>query len=81
MSVRCQAEVGFCCWPCKCPESAAPRPARCSWCFGKFMHNHTPVAVQDVGGERAMHKACAEAWRAQHKSVWPARVVRAPREE
>lgn len=45
------------------------------------MRNHTPVAVQDVGGERAMHKACAEAFASQKKKVWPARAVRTPREE
>lgn len=54
---------------------------RCSWCFGKFQHNHTPQKVQDVSGIRWMHKSCKEAWEGQHKLVWPARAVYSPREE
>lgn len=48
------------------------KPLRCSWCFGKFMHNHRPKAVQEADGStRYMHNSCAQAYKDQSKLVWP----------
>jgi hypothetical protein len=53
------------------------KPTRCSWCFGKFMHNHRPKQVIEQDGTiRWMHNSCHSAWKTEHTPhKWPAQTV------
>ena len=45
---------------------------RCSWCFNKFQNGYKPKEAKEADGSiRLMHGVCLDAWKNQHKPVWP----------
>lgn len=52
------------------------RPVRCSWCFGKFLHNHRPKPVAGPDGQtRWVHWSCADSMKKEHTLIWPAQTI------
>lgn len=75
MDALTAAELEYLSW-------SGKRPVRCTWCFGRFMRNHTPHALkQEDGTIRWAHTNCAKAIAHQSNPRWPATTIRHDRDE